>query len=373
MRKASKEAPAAPVAHRSISRSLIEDWARKHQVEFPTAEKVHWLTRVLHAITATAIGGDFALIGGSAIVFLYRGMYRFSTDLDLDFVGNRNLGQKGQREVDERQKQDRKTLEGIAGDLRMTFKIRSEPGNRFAQYELSYPSAYTRKGSVELDISYRYGHSVLGTVMRPWPIKSPSVAPDFKVATLREEELYAGKVIAMVEAKERLDFPSHIGLLTKRKIRHLFDIYLLAQEVFDGESKLNLGRFRDLVLLFGMTRIGKFEYFRGNAIGSYTEADVRTELRSVVPRDFPVPAVEEMKWTVRKFLDRHAFNYTEREHRFMEDFRVGRFRPEDLFGSGDTARKLRDTQYYREILGKVRPLAQRGSSRGKRMTGKGRP
>lgn len=373
MPKASKQASAASPADSPISRKLIEDWARKHRVEFPTAEKVLWLTRVLHAITTTGMGRDFALMGGSAIVFLYRDMYRFSTDLDLDFVGNRNLGQKGQREVSERQKQDRETLEGIASDLEMTFTIRSKLENRFAQYELTYRSAYTRRGSVELDISYRYGHSVLGTVTRPWPIIVRSVAPEFKVATLREEELYAGKVIAMVEAKERLDFPSHIGLLTKRKIRHLFDVYLLAQEVFDRESKLNLRRFRDLVLLFGMTRIGKFEYFRGNAIGSYTEADVRTELRSVVPRDLPVPAVEEMKWIVRKFLDRHVLNYTEREHRFMEDFRAGQFRPEDLFGSGATARKLRDTQYYREILGKVRPMPQRGSSRGKRMTGKGRP
>lgn len=356
MPKATKQAPVAPVAHGSISHSLIEDWARKHRVEFPTAEKVQWLTRVLHAITATAMGGNYALMGGSAIVFLYRDMYRFSTDLDLDFVGNRNLGRTGQREVDERQKQDRETLENIGRDLGMKFKIRWEPGSRFAQYELTYPSVYTKKGSVELDISYRYGHSVLGTVTRPWPIVAAGVAPEFKVVTLKEEELYAGKVIAMVEAKERLDFPSHIGLLTKRKIRHLFDVYLLAQKVLDGEAKFDLKRFRDLVLLFGMTRIAKFEYFRGNAIGSYTEADVKAELRSVVPRGFPVPPVEEMKWTVRKFLDCHAFNYTKREHRFMEDFRGGRFRPEDLFRSRDTARKLRDTYYYREVLGQVRLL-----------------
>ncbi len=355
MPRATKQAQVAPVAHGPISRNLIEDWARERQVEFPTAEKVQWLTRVLHAITATAMGADFALMGGSAIVFLYGDMYRFSTDLDLDFVGNRNLGRKGQREVDERQKQDRKTLESIARDLGMKFKLRSEPGSRFAQYELTYPSAYTKKGSVELDISYRYGHSVLGTVKRPWPIAAAGVSPEFKVVTLKEEELYAGKVIAMVEAK-RLDFPSHIGLLTKRKIRHLFDVYLLAQKVLDGEVKFDLKQFRDLVLLFGMTRIAQFEYFRGNAIGSYTEADVKAELRSVVPREFPVPPVEEMKWTVRKFLDCHAFNYTRREHRFMEDFRARRFRPEDLFGSGDTARKLRDTHYYREILGKVRLL-----------------
>lgn len=357
-----------------ISQSLIENWARKNQVEFPTAEKVLWLTRVLRAITDSAMGGDFALMGGSAIVFLYREMYRFSTDLDLDFVGNRNLGRTGKREVDARQKQDRKRLERIARDLGMTFTVRSKPGDRFVQCELIYPSAYTRKGGVELDISYRYGHSVLGTVSRPWPIVDDRVAPAFTVNTLREEELYASKAIAMVEVKERLDFPSEIGLFAKRKIRHLFDVYLLAREVLDEKTKLNLGLFRDLFVLFGMTRIKNFEYFRGNAIGSYKEADVKSDLLSVVPHDFPVPAVEEMKWTVRKFLDRHVFTYTEREHRFMEDFRAGQFRPEDLFRSGDTAQRLRDTQYYREILRKVAPLSmpKRGSSGGKRKARKGR-
>ena len=178
--------------------------------------------------------------------------------------------------------------------------------------------------------------------------------------------------MTMVDAKERLDFPDHIGLLTKRKIRHLFDIYLLAREVLNGEIKFDLRLFRDLVILFGMTRIGKFEYFRGNAIGSYTDADVKSELLSVVPHDLPVPSVEEMKWTVRKFFDRHVFNYTEREHRFMEDFRAGHFRPEDLFATASVARRLRDTQYYREILGKVAPLRKHGSSRGKRTKRKDR-
>ena len=44
--------------------------------------------------------------GGTAIRKFILGIYgRFSTDLDLDFVGNRNLGQKGQREVDEGENQ----------------------------------------------------------------------------------------------------------------------------------------------------------------------------------------------------------------------------------------------------------------------------
>jgi len=372
MTKPSKKMASASAEPGSIGQDFIEAWARKHQVEFPTGEKVLWLTRVLRAITVSEIGRDFALMGGSAIVFLYRDMYRFSTDLDLDFVTNRNLGKKGKQEVSARQNRDKDILEAIARNLGMGFKIISEKADRFAQYELTYRSMYKRSDSVELDISYRYGDSVLGTVAREWPIVQDETSA-FKVVTLKEEELYASKAIVMVDAKERLDFPDHIGILTKRKIRHLFDIYLLAREVLDGEIKFDLQLFRDLVVLFGMTRIGKFEYFRGNAIGSYTEADVKSELLSVVPRDLPIPSVEEMKWTVRKFFDCHVFNYTEREHRFMEDFRAGHFRPEDLFATASIARRLRDTQYYREILGKVALPRKPGSSRGKKTRRKDRP
>ena len=278
-----------------LKRDRVKDWARKHQVEFPTAENVLWLTSILRAITTSGLGEDFALIGGSAIVFLYRDMYRFSTDLDLDFVGNPNLGYKGMRELEERKKKDIAMFEEIARQLGLKFKPRPRPQPRFVQYEMIYPSAYTRTGKVELDVSYRYCHSVLGTVSRPWPITDDASFPAFSVNTLKEEEIYASKAIAMVDVKERLDFPHEIGLFTKRKIRHLFDVYLLAGEALHGKSKINLKRFRDLFVLFGMTRIKNFQYFRGNAIGSYKDADIKAELLSVVPGDFPVPKVDGQK------------------------------------------------------------------------------
>lgn len=356
-----------------LGRDTVENWAQKYQIAFPTAENVLWLTSVLRAFMASGLGKDFVLMGGSAIVFLYRDMYRVSTDLDLDFVGNPNLGRKGIREVEARKKKDVAVLEEIARQLGLKFKLRPKSQPRFVQYEMIYPSAYTRTGRVELDVSYRYGHSVLGPVSRPWPISDDNSILDFSVNTLKEEELYASKAIAMVDVKERLDFPNEIGLFTKRKIRHLFDVYLLAREVLDGESNLNLGQFRDLFILFGMTRIKNFEYFRGNSIGSYKDADIKAELLSVVPRDLPVPTVNEMKWTVRKFFDQHVFTFSEREYQFMEDFRSGHFRPEDLFGSGNMASRLRDMQYYREILGKGAPLQRRGRLRGKRASGKGLP
>ena len=117
MTKPSKKIASASTKPGSIGQDLIEAWALKHRVEFPTGEKVLWLTCVLRAITVSEIGRDFALIGGSAIVFLYRDMYRFSTDLDLDFVGNRNLGRKGLREVSARKNRNKDILEAIAQNL----------------------------------------------------------------------------------------------------------------------------------------------------------------------------------------------------------------------------------------------------------------
>ncbi len=360
-----------------LDRDVVKTWAKEQQVEGPTAEKVLWLTRVIHAISNSSLARDFVLMGGSAIVFLYRDMYRFSTDLDLDFVGNRNLGRKGQREVAARMRQDSEVFQGIADDLSMRFKTREEAGPRFVQHEMIYRSLYRRTDTVELDVSYRYGHSPMGPVSRQWPIAVDSVAPSFFVQTLTPEEFYATKAIAMFDTKERerLDFPetSEIHLFTKRKIRHLFDVYLLAEETLNGSGCVDLELFRSLLVLFGMTRIKNFEYFRGNAIGAYTDKDIENELLSVVPRDLSVPTAEEMKWTVRRFLDLHVFTYGEREHRFMEDFRAGHFRPEDLFNDAKLGRRLRDTQYYKEILGRVAQLKRKKSTRRKTSVRKGTP
>jgi hypothetical protein len=340
-----------------VTGKLIEEFAGTHKVELPTAERVIWLSRVLHAISASPISKDFALMGGSAIVFLYREMYRLSTDLDLDFIGNKNLGRQGASEIERRLKMDRTALQRVARELGVEFSVlRAKPGERFVQYELEYRSEYARRASVELDVSYRYCHSVLGPVSRPWPIYFGEVVPKFSVQSLKMEELYASKILAMVDFDERLDFPGKISLMFKRKIRHLFDVYLLADEVFGGHCRLDLKMIRILVLLFGMTRIKNFEFLAGSVVGSYTDEDIKGDLKSVVPSGVLIPTVDEMKWTVRKLFDDHLFKWTKPEHRFIEDFRAKNFRPEDLFGSGPVAQNLHGMQYYREIMGRVRTI-----------------
>jgi len=337
---------------------IIEERGDHYKIEYPTTEKVLWLTRVLHAIAATKLAKEFALMGGSAIVFLYRDLYRFSTDIDLDFIGNASLGRRGSDEIAARIEAHRAMIEEIARDLGMKFLVRGKPANRFVQYGLQYSSAYTRTGLVELDMSYRYCHSALEPLERTWPLQIPDLVPRFKVQTLQLEELYAGKVVAMLEGKnvERIDFPGHIGLMFKRKIRHLFDVCLFAEDIEQGRLTSDIELLHRLVVLFGLTRIVNFRYFRGNSIGSYDDTDVEDELRGVVPRGMNIPTVDQMKWTVRKFFDKHIFNWGETEHRFVEDYLSGNFRPADLFGKGTVANRLREMHYYQEILGKVKAM-----------------
>ena len=332
---------------------LIEQESLRHKIETPVYEKVLWLSRVLREIMRSDIRDDFVLMGGSAIVFFYGKMYRFSTDLDLDFVGNAQLGARGPHEIKQRISSDARVLKQIAQTLTMTLRQLPQKDPRFVQYLLEYPSHFHSNETVEIDISYRHCHAVLPLKKMPWPIALEGIVTKFTVNTLTWEELYAGKTIAIVDQKERLDYERKIGILYKRKVRHLFDLYFIAEKILRGQRILDINLLKNLVILFGMSRVKDFEYFRGNAIGSYNQDDIVKELSSVVPRGIPIPSVEEMKWTIRRFFDLNIYNWSKREHRFIEDFRNGNFRPTDLFGQKDYAKELVTVFYYKEILNKV--------------------
>ena len=132
-------------------------------------------------------------------------------------------------------------------------------------------------------------------------------------------------------------------------------MYLLAEEVSDDPKAIDLAVLKRLVLLFGMSRIKNFPFFRGDGIVAYDEDDKRDELTPVVPRERPLPTVQEMKWVVRQFLDEHLFRYEQNDYDFMEDFSAKLFRPQKIFGEKE-ARRLKTMFYYKETLDKVAPL-----------------
>ena len=56
---------------KSVDKNQIEAVSEKYRVAEITAEKVIWLTRVLAELSGSRIAEDFALMGGSAIVWAY--------------------------------------------------------------------------------------------------------------------------------------------------------------------------------------------------------------------------------------------------------------------------------------------------------------
>lgn len=192
------------------------------------------------------------------------------------------------------------------------------------------------------------------------------VIEPFKVQAQQLEELYASKITAIVETEDRLDFPDGIGILFKRKARHLFDVYQLIEDIPKTPKLVDLEMLHNLVLLFGMTRIDRFEYRRGDAIGEYTAEQFERELVPVVPRDAMTATSEEIKLAIRKFFDATIFNWGEPEYSFIESFRKKLFRPEDLFGKGDISSNMKNIYYYKEIMDKVVPVKGMGKKRGKK-------
>ena len=348
-----------------IPQATIDKCVNEYEIEDITIEQVLWLSQVLRAISKSDLGKDFALMGGSAIVFLYRNLYRFSTDLDLDFVGNKNLGCGGKNEIIKQFENDHGKLREVAKSLGMVLKFGANiksmdqaVKNRFIQYVLEYPSQYSSSSnSVEIDLSYRYCHSVLEPVIKPWPIVVDQLIPAFSVQTLSLEELFAGKIIAILKGKtmKRLDFSGSIGLLFKRKIRHLYDTFLLADDVLNKRIMIDLKLLKSLILLFGVSRISDFGLYRGDSIVAYEEQDKIDELSPVVPSTIPLPSVKEIQWTVRKFLDLYIFHFSKKDYEFIEDFSAKIFRPQKIFPAS-IAQRIKDAFYYKEILEKIQPL-----------------
>ena len=86
------------------TQKFIEEVARTNRFLGATIEHVYWMKNILKAMQETPLSKDFALMGGSAIAFLYGNIYRLSVDLDLDYIANPGLGREGSHEIEELQK-----------------------------------------------------------------------------------------------------------------------------------------------------------------------------------------------------------------------------------------------------------------------------
>ena len=339
------------------TQEFIESAAKKHRFLGSTIEQVYWMKNILTEMQRTELGKEFALMGGSAIAFLYGNIYRLSVDLDLDYIANADIGRRGSHEIEDVQNIHFKLIQDIGAKLDLKVKqTELTKDKRFAQFEMIYPSVYGGERSVDLDLGYRYCHAILETNVIDFPdfIDGKTI----KVQTLAQEELWASKIIAAIGGI-RMDVPDDkndkkVFLGFKRKIRHLYDSYYLITNIIKKQTGIvDTNLLKSLVILMGATRIEQFEFFRGDLISLYTEDEVDEELRPVLLTTVDPPDLMTMKRELRKFLDKEILCvYDQNIYEFFEDFSVNLFRPERLFEE-DIANKIKGMFYYDEILQKV--------------------
>lgn len=338
-----------------IDKNTIRNISKKAKFHEPAVERVFWLARVIKELVKTEVGKNFALMGGSAIVFLYENVYRLFVDLDIDYIGNPELGKEGSEDIKELQESHCEIIQQVSQSLGLGYKPVPQKEERFLRIQFLYQSYYTKWGSIDLDMGYRYCHSVLDPPKKQWGV--PFVINDkkeqFEVQTLGLEELWASKIVAAIGG-ERIDFKGKVYLGSKNIIRHLYDLYYFASEIIEREgSNVDIDMLKKLVILFGMTRIKDFELFRGDLLSICTQNDIETGLYPVLKQDKPYPTLLTMQRKVRRFLDQFIYkDWGDTEYRFCEAFSSGDFHPEDLFGKGKISKRLLKMYYYKELLHK---------------------
>ncbi|MBP6872916.1 MAG: nucleotidyl transferase AbiEii/AbiGii toxin family protein [Ignavibacteriaceae bacterium] len=330
-------------------KNAIKAIADQSKFEIIVVEKVLHMERILHKISESELlRNDFALMGGSAIVFLYGNVYRLSVDLDLDFINNPNLGKDDRGEIRELQRKHIGEFQRIAGELNMGFEEIPPDDERFIQLKMNYNSVvYASEYSVELDLGYRYCSTIFGVQEVSWPnhFKIEDF-PKISIQTFSPAELWASKIIAMISTR-RKDFKGNKFLGFKNKIRHLYDTWYL----LDSEHMLKSVDFNDLknlTLLFGMTRIENYEFCRGEIISLYSQENYDNDLHPVLINSKDTPRLIAMQRRVRKFLDQKIFCYNKADYDFMEKYVAGLFRPEDLFGD-ELGATIKSFYFYREM------------------------
>ena len=140
---------------------------------------------------------------------------------------------------------------------------------------------------------------------------SPFGESGLVVNTLKGPELFAGKILALVD---------------RLAPRDLYDIYIFLRE----KIKLNKVLLRKIFIFFGCLSRSDFREYHPNDIERITESDIKRKLLPLLRKDEQLKA-DNMIQIVRPFL-KEIFNFTSEELEYIDRFFKGDFRPEILFG-----------------------------------------
>ncbi|MBU4361294.1 nucleotidyl transferase AbiEii/AbiGii toxin family protein, partial [bacterium] len=244
-----------------------------------------------------------ALKGGTAINFLYFRYPRLSVDLDFNFIAG--------IEKEEKDKESPKIDEA----LRTIFKFEKYECENISDYGLNeyflkYINSSGNIDRIKVEINFLQRLTLLGTEKRSF--LSPFDESGLVVNTLKGPELFAGKILALVD---------------RLAPRDIYDIYILLRE------KVNLNKvlLKKIFIFFGCLSRNDFRQYHPNDIERITERDIKGKLLPLLRKDEKLKADDMMKIVI-PFLRKEIFNFTPEELEYIDRFFKGDFKPEILFG-----------------------------------------
>jgi predicted nucleotidyltransferase component of viral defense system len=292
----------------NLSRDALVGLEAETGFRAATLEKVLRLGEMAAGIAEHPfVGPRLVLKGGTAIQLALGTPLRLSVDLDLNYVGQLD-----------REEMLRERPEVEAAIDRVARALRYEVGHSTDEHAgrkfyLGYRSHAGTPDRIELDINYQMRQPISATVERE--LWQPGSAPRATIGCVGDEELWAGKISA---------------LLDRTMPRDLFDVANLAERsphLFGAEP------FRKIVVAWCGILPHPLHSYGWNRVDRVDEAAIAEQLVPMLAGDSR-PSRQDLAHRCRGVLE-PLLEMTESEIEYCDRLQRGELKPELVFGDSD--------------------------------------
>jgi len=285
------------------NKEYFERFSKETNFHRDTLEKIYRLEDLLKEINNhPELNKGLVLKGGTAINFLYFKYPRLSIDLDFNFVSG-----IGKRKKDEIIPTIDSALRSIFNFKRYKYEVISDYG--VIRYFLKYTNASNNIDRIKVEVNLLHRLSVLDSEQKYF--LSPFGNSNLSINTLQGPELFAGKILALMD---------------RMAPRDLYDIYTLLQEKIEFDKTL----LKKIFIFFGCFSRKNFRLYHPDSIENITEEEIKRQLLPLLRKKEKARS-EEMIKKVKPFLKREIFNFTTGENEYIDSFLKGEFKQEALF------------------------------------------
>jgi predicted nucleotidyltransferase component of viral defense system len=289
-------------AHMKFDGAQITELARDTGFPGDNLEKILRLRELLTELHKHPfLQGRLVLKGGTALNLFYLDLARLSVDIDLNYIAHID------REATQRERPEiTRALEQVATGLQ--YKLQNGlDEHALREWYLNYPSHTGKPERIQIEINF-----LMRACALPAKVLSTAAlagAPTSQFLVLETEELFAGKIKAMID---------------RRHPRDLYDLYRFTT----AHLKHNPELLRKLAVLFASTMDRDFRTYQTDRFDTTHLRDLERLLYPLLKAD-DRPTAPEMLKAVSPLLG--AVLDHKREAAYLEAMAVGQYRPELLF------------------------------------------